>query len=322
MFIRWLILGVLALAVLIVAPLFGLVNYGMDIWFCTEGSECDLFWFLRVLRVATAFFVGGCLATVGLTYQTYFRNLLATPYTLGVASGAACGASILTILYVSDVVWFGLRLSVLSGLIGAGLVAVMLIVSSRCCNDRYGNGGVLLLTGLVVSLLLSNIIVLMQYIADFGSLFKMTRWLMGSLHTVGRAELLMMLCLCPIGLIGLWSCANSLNLLALGEEFAVIRGCNLVRIQIVFVVYTSLIIGTTVSACGPIPFVGHVEALIGRKLFGHDHRTLIPAVFLLGGIVLVICDTMARLVLIPVEIPVGIITGIFGALCFVAVIIG
>jgi len=327
---RWIALFLATLVVIGVTPLIGINNYTPSIWLCSldqsqpDQSECQLFWSLRVVRLCSAFFTGACLSCVGLIYQTYFRNVLATPYTLGVAGGAACGAALATIGALG---WslLGLSSSMIFGLIGAGITSVIIMrVGSSTTGkqhlvDNYTTR--LLLVGLVMSFFLSNVIVLLQYAADFGGLFRMTRWLMGGVHSVGFLELIVLLPLCLLGLVGIIAIVKDFNLLRVGEDFARTRGCDLAKTQLIFVGSTSLIVGSIVATCGPIPFVGNVEPFIAKKYFGEDHRILLPAVFLIGGIGLTLCDTLARIVLIPLEVPVGVITGIIGAFCFILVLL-
>jgi iron complex transport system permease protein len=321
---RWLVLIGAALLVIVFTPLLGITNYSPAIWICSSSDEdCQLFWSLRVLRLCVAFFTGAFLSVVGLIYQTYFRNMLATPYTLGVAGGAACGAASATIGAFRWSV-FGLPPSMVWGLIGAGAISAIVaragtITSLRILNANHSTR--LLLVGMVMSFFLSNVIVLLQYFADFGGLFRMTRWLMGGVHTVGEGELCALLPLCLTGLAGIVFSLKDFNLLRVGEDFARTRGCDLPRTQLLFVGSTSCIVGSIVATCGPVPFVGSVEPFIARRYFGEDHRVLLPAVFILGGVGLTLCDTVARIVLIPLEVPVGVITGIIGAICFVIILL-
>lgn len=320
----WCILILVALLVIVFTPLFGISTYSPAIWLCSgSDGECEVFWSLRVVRLCAAFFTGALLSVVGLVFQTYFRNVLATPYTLGVAGGAACGAATATICSFRWSV-FGLPPSMVWGLAGAGLVSGVVAragkgESLQAPNRNHSTR--LLLVGMVMSFFLSNVIVFLQYIADFGGLFRMTRWLMGGVHAMGISELVMLFPFCLPGLAGLLFSAKDFNLLRVGEDFARTRGCDLGRTVMLLVVSTSCIVGAVVATCGPIPFVGSVEPFIARRYFGEDHRGLIPAVFILGGVGLTLCDTVARVVLMPLEVPVGVITGIIGAVCFLMILV-
>ena len=321
---QWTLLLLVASLVIVFTPLLGITNYSPTIWWCSSSNEeCQLFWSLRVVRLCVAFLTGGFLSCVGLVYQTYFRNILAAPYTLGVAGGAACGAASATI---GAFKWsiLGLPPAMIWGLMGAGVTSAIIaqVGTGRAMKGRYGNHSArLLLVGLVMSFFLSNLIVLLQYVADFGGLFRMTRWLMGGVHAAGVVELSTLIPLCLAGLGGIVVSLKDFNLLRVGEDFARTRGCDLARTQLLFVASTSCIVGAVVATCGPSPFVGTVEPFIARRYFGEDHRVLLPAVLIIGGVGLALCDTVARVVLIPLEVPVGVITGIIGALCFVVVLL-
>lgn len=320
---RWSVLILVALLVIVFTPLLGITTYSPAIWLCSgSDGDCEIFWSLRVVRLCAAFITGAFLSVVGLVFQTYFRNILATPYTLGVAGGAACGAASATICAFRWSI-FGLPPAMIWGLIGAGLISGVVARSGRAGGLKGYSGGHsnrLLLVGMVMSFFLSNIIVLLQYVADFGGLFRMTRWLMGGVHAVGVGELSLLLPLCFVGLAGIIMNVKDYNLLRVGEDFACSRGCNLGRMQLFFVGSTSCIVGVVVAICGPIPFVGSVEPFIARRYFGEDHRVLLPSVFILGGVGLTLCDTIARIVLVPLEVPVGVITGIIGAVCFLIIL--
>jgi iron complex transport system permease protein len=212
-----------------------------------------------------------------------------------------------------------------SGLIGAGLVSGVVVRAGKVDSSKALHGGHttrLLLVGMVMSFFLSNLIVFLQYVADFGGLFRMTRWLMGGVHAIGVQELSMLITLCLLGLMGILFSVKDFNLLRVGEDFARTRGCDLGRTLTLLVLSTSCIVGTVVATCGPIPFVGSVEPFIARRYFGEDHRVLIPVVLILGGIGLTLCDTVSRVVLVPLEVPVGVITGVIGAVCFLVILLG
>lgn len=295
---RLFILLVFSLLVLGIIPLLGLsLNAPQDIQLLIE---------LRLPRVLLAFSAGAGLAMCGLVFQTLFHNALATPFTLGVASGASLGAA----LYVASGVQFvllGIHGSTLAAFLGALLAVFMVYFLNR--NRPYHT---LLLTGVALNFIFSSLILSLQYLSNLTDSFRIMRWLMGSLNTVGYADLFQLLpfvILCAIVL--LWR-RSELNLLSLGDNLAHSRGISLKTSRYLLLGITSLCTAAIVALCGPIGFVGMMAPHICRLLIGQDHHLLIPASILFGGSFLVLCDALSRTLLAPTILPVGIITTLLG----------
>ena len=310
-----LLLLILAVATLLFAPLFGM----RFIPFSASGQELDILLNLRIPRVLVAFTAGSMLALGGMTFQSLFRNALATPFTLGVSSGAALGASLF--------IRFGFAFSFLgiSGISLAALGGALLAVALVYGLTRFGGGfgtTTLLLAGIAISFFFSSLILLLQYLGDPSQTFQTLHWMMGSLATSTLSDLSHLLPFLLLGGILLLLLHRELNLLALGEELAQSRGVNVNRIQKILFFSASLMTAGVVALCGPIGFVGMMSPHICRLLLGSDHRFLTPASFLFGGLFLVICDTLARTLVAPSEIPVGIITALLGGPFFVWLLIG
>ena len=178
---------------------------------------------------------------------------------------------------------------------------------------QYGNATAkMLLAGVVVSFFFMSLIMFIQYLSGLYQSVRITRWLMGNLYVFGYEEVINVLPLTLIGFGVIWYLANELNLLTTGEEVAISRGVAVHQVILVLFFLISLMIGSIVAVCGPIAFVGIIVPHICRLLIGMDHRYLAPATFLFGGIFLALCDTLARTILAPTEVPVGIITAILG----------
>jgi iron complex transport system permease protein len=314
---HWLILlGALGLLVLLVTPFVGMQTISpAALWAAKpSGMDAKIFWNLRVPRTLMAFLVGAALSLSGLTFQAMFCNPLATPFTLGIAGGAALGAA----LYIRIGVVFsllGLSGQTLSAFTGALLTILLVYGLSRLRRDF--SMAAILLAGVAISFFCSSFILFIQYLCGFTHLFQITRWLMGELTVTGFAVVREVgpLVLCGSAII--FCTGKELNLLTTGEELAVSRGLNLKVVKNVLFFATSIMVGGIVARCGPIGFVGMMAPHICRLLVGANHRVLIPATFLFGGCFLTLCDTLARVLIAPAEMPVGIITALLGGPFFV-----
>ena len=305
-----------ALAVLLLAPIMGMKLVSWDaIAHPSSGSaEAEIFWQIRAPRVCVAFLAGAALAISGMAFQAVFRNPLATPFTLGVASGASFGAA----MYVRLGLAFGiLGISGMSVFAFAGAILSILFVYGLT-RVRIGFSiSTLLLAGVAISFFFSSVILFTQYLSDFADSYRILRWLMGGLETVGFDSVLNLLPFILGGSLLIFFMTHELNLMMTGEEIAASRGANVARIKQILFVATSLMVGGVVAVCGPIGFVGMMIPHICRLLVGADHRYLAAATFLFGGIFLTLCDLLARTLIAPAEMPVGIITALLGGPFFI-----
>lgn len=287
-----------------------------------SGIEGEIFWKIRVPRVLAAWLAGAGLAAAGMAFQALFRNSLATPFTLGVASGAALGAA-LSIRFGIALSVAGISSTPLWAFAGA-LVSILLVYGITRGTTRSPRGmstATMLLAGVAVSFFFSSLNLFTQYISDFTHTFRIIRWLMGGVQVTGYRSILEMLPLVMGGLvITLWL-TRELDILTTGEEMAVGRGVDVVRTRNLLFFSASLMVGGVVAVCGPIGFVGLMVPHICRLLVGPGHRFLAPASILAGGSFLTLCDTFARTVIAPAEIPVGVITALLGGPFFLALLI-
>ncbi len=272
---------------------------------------------LRVPRVLCSVLVGGGLAVVGVAYQALFRNHLASPFTLGVSSGAAlCSSAALVLGLTSS--RFGMDIGIYA-LFGALLsIAFILIVAARV---HRGHSHSLLLVGIVFSFFCSSAMTLIQYLADYSELFQVTRWLMGGIPSVGWGDLFVGAVCAGVITAWLFSHTRQLDLMLFGDDLATVKGVDPVRFGRATFVLSSFLVGWIVAQCGVIGFVGIVVPAIARVMVGVSHARVLPISLLLGASLVVLCDLLGRLVIAPFEIPAGVFTSVIGGPVFVLLLL-
>lgn len=329
---------IFAAVVLVAAPLVGIIDVPLSaLWGKADDyTQVDVLWRFRVPRVAMAFLAGAGLAVSGMVFQAMFRNPLATPFTLGVASGAALGAAVCIHLgEAAAPVWIAavyLNLEQALSLLGLPLVSLFAFVGAMTAillvygltNLRGGSSsGTMLLAGVAVSFFFSSLILFLQYVTDPTRSYRILRWVMGGLDSVvDFHDVLSVFPLVAAGCVILLYLTHELNLITTGEELAASRGVEVNRTKKTLFFAASLMVGAVVAVCGPIGFVGLMAPHICRLLIGPDHRYLMPATLLFGGAFLVLCDTLARTAIAPTELPVGIITALLGGPFFLWLLLG
>lgn len=264
---------------------------------------------IRFPRVLMGFLVGAGLASVGVTLQALLRNPLADPYVLGVSSGSALGVS-LAILFGIGSTFMLLPVLQFFGFAG-GLLALLLIYRFAQSKGRLPIHS-LLLAGVILNAILTALIMFITSIMEPNRSAGLMAWLMGSLTAPGYPALGVFSIYVVVVLLVLMHKAQLLNVLTLGEETARSLGVETERVKKHLFALTALLTGAIVSVSGMIGFVGMVVPHAVRLLIGSDHRLLLPASALVGGMFLVLADTVARTVLAPAEIPVGIVTALAG----------
>ncbi len=317
----FIILILSALFVLLYIPFIGMKLIPLKAIFPSSGlgTEYNILWQFRIPRVLIAFLAGIGLGLSGMAFQAMFRNPLATPFTLGVSSGAAFGTS----LYVKLGLCFtilGIPGPSLSAFLGA-ILSILLVYGISKTRKGFSTA-TMLLAGVAINFFFSSLILFIQYMCDFTNTFRILRWLMGSLNVLGFKQFFAMLPFVFCGGIIIAFLANELNLISIGEEIAISRGVALKHIKTVIFFATSLMVGGVISICGPIGFVGMMSPHICRLLVGPNHRDLIPATILFSGVFLTLCDTLARILIAPAEIPVGVITALLGGPFFIWLLLG
>jgi len=307
--------GLLAFAACLLAPLVGSTAIDMRRAFdpaipFTDNVDAQIFFIARLPRVLAAAIVGATLAGAGVVFQALLRNPLGTPFTLGVSAGASLGA-MLAITFGASLAVGGLVSVPLASFAGS-IAAVFVVYLLATARHRGFSTSVMLLAGVTMNAFFSAVILFVQYFADMAETMRTMRWLMGDLDVAGDAPILASLPLAGAACTAFATLPRALNLLALGPCQAEARGVNVIRAQRTAFFSASLATGAAVSLGGPIGFIGIVVPHLVRLLVGADHRVVLPASMLFGAAFLVGCDLIARTVLSPVELPVGIVTALIG----------
>ena len=283
----------------------------------------DIFFYQRLPRIVLAFMTGAALALVGAVFQALLRNPLATPFTLGVASGGSFGAVLAfflpTYLPLLAFRWGPFHHEQCFSLAGS-LLAMSMIWCLARTSGRISTME-LLLAGVTMGMIFSSLIMGVRYFASPHIVVNMDHWLMGGLNVTGYREVISVLPLLVPGALVLLSLARPLDQLSLGEEMASGRGVNVVRMQVLAFFFGSMAVASVVAVAGLIGFVGLIVPHTVRRLTGPDHRLLLPCTVLAGGGFLVLCDMVARTLLAPTEIPVGIITSVLGGPFFIYLLV-
>ena len=268
---------------------------------------------IRIPRVLIGVIVGAALAGVGAVFQGMFKNPMADPYVIGISSGAALGAG-LAIIFGLTWTAFGVSTVSIAAFVGAILTTFSVYWISKTKNKVPVT--ILLLSGIAVGQFLTAILSFLMVIYT-KDMTKIIYWTLGSFSGKGWEHLASISIPMILSMILINFFSRDLNIILLGEESAQNLGINVEKIKIIILVICSFIISIAVSVSGIIGFVGLIVPHIVRLIVGPDHRILIPTSMLIGGIFMVFADTLARTIVSPTEIPVGIITALFGGPFFI-----
>jgi iron complex transport system permease protein len=302
---RWAALGAAAALALLASVMLGPAGIPLG-----ELTQSDIVWNLRAPRAILAFLVGGSLGVAGAGLQALVRNPLADPFLLGLSGGAGLGAVVALATHLSGP--WALPLAAFAGALGAlALVYRMGLVGGAALDPR-----ILLLGGVAVGAFAAAITTAIVSLADAAELRNAFLWLWGGLSAASWDTVLVLAVYAPVPLVVLFAAARPLDLLALGEEPARYLGADVERVKRRVYIAASLLTAAAVAVSGVIGFVGLVVPHIARLTWGHRHRTLLPAAFIGGGALLVFADTVARTVVAPRELPVGVVTALIGVPVF------
>ena len=263
---------------------------------------------LRAPRAVMAILVGGGLSLAGAVFQALLRNPLAEPYILGISGGAATGAVLALALGLTASLSWALPAAAFAG----ALLAIVLVLRVASTADGGVDVRVLLLAGVVVGAFFTACMSFVLSISDARTVRSTVLWMMGSLAGSDWRTVLMVTLYTLPAVVVLVGLARPLNLLAIGEETAGYLGANVERVKRVAYVLASLLTAAAVAATGVIGFVGLIVPHGVRLLVGADHRVLLPLSFLAGAVFLTLVDVVARTVLSPAEVPIGVITAFVG----------
>lgn len=279
--------------------------------------EFSILFDIRLPRIILGFAVGGALSLAGVILQGIFRNPLVEPYTLGISGGAALGVTLNIVFGIARI--FGIISMPISGFLGAAVVIILLY--SLSINKRILKMHELLLCGVMISFVCSSVLMLLMAVSKTENLHGIIFWMMGSLEQPNTNLIWITVLVSVAGLIASYFFCFDLNALLLGEEEAMHLGVNVEKTKRALFIIASVLTGFSVSVAGIIGFVGLLVPHLARIFVGNDYRILNISVFLLGGVFLIFCDTLARVVIVPLELPVGVITGILGGTLFIYVIL-
>lgn len=279
----------------------------------SSASEADLILFsVRLPRILFAGIVGASLSLGGVVFQAILRNPLADPYVLGISGGSALGA-IVGIVLGAGSFYLGVPFLAFCGALLT--VFLVFIVAGGSRGLLLDNS--LLLAGVVVNAFFSAAILFALSIVNSMELHSISFWLMGDLSGAAWKEIAVAAACLLICFVILYAQARKLNLMVQGEEIALQLGVQVQKTKYILLIVTSLITSVAVSLAGIIGFVGIMVPHMMRLVFGSDHRLLLPGAALFGASFLVVADTLARIILAPAELPVGVITALCGAPYFI-----
>ena len=271
---------------------------------------------LRLARTALGVVAGAGLSAAGVIFQAILRNPLAEPYVLGVSSGAGLGAALAIVLGLSAAGAWTLPATAFAGALGT----ILLVYALARTPSGTAPVQTLLLSGVVVSAVLGSILMFVVSVAPSEKLHSVIWWLLGNLQVFDWGLLRIVSAVVAAGLAVSVLFARDLNLMALGEEPAAHLGLDVEWTKKLFFLLASLMTGATVAACGLIGFVGLIVPHTVRLVAGPDHRRLVTASALAGAAFLVLADSVARTIIAPREVPIGVITAMLGGPFFLGLL--
>ena len=291
-----------------------------DVWYSLLGHASKASWQhiildYRLPKALTAIIVGSGLGISGLLMQTLFRNPMAGPFVLGITSGASLGVAIVTMgASLFGGVAMGILISDWSIVIAATLGSFLVLLSVLIVSSKVRDTMAILIIGLMFASITAAVINVLSYFSSAEELQQYIFWGFGSLGNLSWNELLILFVIYLSGLLLSLVSVKTLNTLLLGENYAKSLGLNIKRSRLIIIISTSLLAGTITAFTGPIAFIGLAIPHITRQVFNTaNHKILLPAVFLFGAIVMLICDTIAQLPTSDKTLPINAITSLVGA---------
>lgn len=275
-----------------------------------DPKNISIVWKLRLPRVLLAFIVGGCLASSGAVVQSILKNQLASPYTLGVSSGASLGAGLIIVSGISIPLLGAYTLPIIGFLFGLGTVYSVIKFSSKI--DKTMSNNTIILCGMVLSLFVNALLTTLTALFS-NDLKSISLWQMGSFAMKGWSYVGLIMPFFMLGMFGILKYTREMDILTFGEEQAKSVGVDTEKVKTKLFIYSTILTGGAVSLSGTIGFVDLIAPHVVRKIFGSNHKYVVPMSFVFGGCLMVITDLIARTIVSPSELPVGAITAIFGA---------
>lgn len=287
--------------------------FGISLGVSWSETQETIVWQLRLPRVLGAALVGAALASAGVLFQGLLRNPIADPYLLGTSGGAALAATMALLIPASFGI-LGFTFVPIAAFLGA-LIAVLIVYQIARTGARTPIT-TLLLAGFATSSMMAAAMSLLM-LMNQNTLQRVVLWTMGGISASGWEMVIVVAPLVVVGASAAWMMANDLNAFALGEEQAAALGVAVERQKFLTMTLGALLTGAAVALSGLVGFVGLIVPHVVRLILGPDHRLLLPASFLSGAIFLVFADLIARLIIAPSELPIGVITALIGAPFFI-----
>lgn len=305
----WCLLLLLLTAAL-VASSFGAMTLPFKVLWDGDSALRQIWLTIRLPRVLLALAVGGALALAGCVMQGLFRNPLADPGLLGMSSGAALAVALWIVMPVMLPAVMMLYAPMLAAFIGSLAVTVAIFILSQ---RRASTLSHLLLVGIAINALCGSAVGVLSWLSNDAQLRQLSLWGMGSLGQAQWSTLLACASLIIPTAVAVWRLAKQLNLLQLGDEEAHYLGVNVRTVQRRLLMCSALLVAAAVAVSGVIGFIGLVVPHLLRMWLGADHRATLPGSVLVGAILLLAADTVARTLVAPAEMPVGLLTSLLGA---------
>ncbi|RXK14667.1 iron ABC transporter permease [Halarcobacter mediterraneus] len=303
---------IVSVVLIFISCFIGETTISLNEIFDSTTTSYMIFWELRVPRIILAFFVGAVLSLSGLIFQTIFKNILITPYTLGIASGT-------TLFTAISIVFFPMVALYISGILGSFLTILVLYIISKQINKNatFSSTNSILLIGIALSFFYSSALMLIFFLSTLQENYSIVRFTLGSLDVVGYnsslAVFFVALILLAVSIIK----RKDIKLLLLSNDIAFLKGLNVNRLNLILLMTISLAVGVSISFVGPIGFVGLIIPHILRLIYKQSADKLILPVFFYGGVFLVLSDLISRVLNTASSLPIGVVTSFIGAPFFV-----
>ncbi len=307
---------IVAIFIICLSPFIGESNIVFKDLFDSSSTSSIIFWELRVPRIILAFFVGAILSLSGLVFQIIFKNVLITPYTLGIASGT-------TLFTAISIVFFPTVALYISGIVGSFITIMILYFISRIVNKNsllVSNNSILLI-GIALSFFYSSALMLVFFLSSLQENYSIVRFTLGSLDIVGFSIPIILFFIALIFLYTVLKFKKDIKLLLLSNDMAFLKGLNVNRLNLVLLIAVSLAVGISISFVGPIGFVGLIIPHTIRLIYKKSADKLIFPIFFFGGLFLVVSDLIARNLNTASTLPIGVVTSFIGAPVFVYLLI-
>ncbi|MGG7057012.1 FecCD family ABC transporter permease [Clostridium nigeriense] len=275
-----------------------------------EAKEVSIIWSIRLPRVLLAFSVGGALAASGAVVQSILKNPLASPYTLGVSSGASLGVGLLVVSGVTIPFIGNFSMPIVGFLCSLATMIIVLLFASKV--DKKLSNNTIILTGMVFSLFFNAALTTLTALFT-KKMESVTLWQMGSFSMRGWSYLKAGIPFFLIGIIGIMLFVKEMDVLTFGEDQAKAIGVETEKVKRYLFLFVAILTGAAVAISGTIGFVDLIAPHLVRKVFGSKHSYVIPMSVVFGGCLMVITDLISRTIIVPSELPVGAVTAMIGA---------